>query len=210
MALHDFQRALTAMTLDPVLANAVHAQGADALLAFRLTPREARRLTAVARQPGMALNCTLARANRFGPIHAAFPMSCRLLGRELRTVLDALWSGRDPANYQLSGEEIPFADLVEARVADRLSGSDYLGEVLAYERACLELALPLRMAADPLSIEQTSRWVDFRHDPRLLFDALDRSILPPPGLPEQAFRVRVTLVEGELEVTTFEVRTEAP
>ena len=149
MSLRDFQRALTAMTLDAALANAVHATGAAALADYLLTPRESRRLAAVVRQPGMALNCTLARANRFGAIHNAFAMTCVLLGRELREVLDALWSGRPPANYQLSGEEAPFAEAVEARIAAGLAGNEYLGEVLAYERACLELATASAPCARP-------------------------------------------------------------
>lgn len=206
MALHDFQRALTAMTLDPALANDVHAHGASALAAFSLTPREARRLAAVARQPGMALNCTLARANRFGSIHNAFPMSCLLLGSDLRPVLDALWSGRDPANYQLSGEEAGFADLVAAGIADGTIDREYLGDMLAYERACLELALPLRLEADPSSLDPESRWVDFCNDPRILLDALERLTLPPPHLPMQRFKMRITRIDGELEVATFEVQ----
>jgi len=210
MSLQDFQRALTAMTLDVSLANAVHDCGEQALAGYEITPREARRLVAVARQPGMALNCTLARANRFGPIHDAFAMTCVLLGRDLRGVLDELWSGRRPANYQLTGEELPFAEAVEARIASGLAGNAYLAEVLAYERACLELAMLVRHAAAPESLSAESRWLSFNHDPRLLFAALEQSRAPPVGLPEAPYRVRVTLVGGELEVTTFEVQPATP
>ena len=205
MSLHDFQRALTAMTLDARLANEVHARGAKALSDYRLTPREERRLLAVVRQPGMALNCTLARANRFGAIHDAFPMTCRLLGPDLRGVLDALWSGRSPDNYQLSGEELPFVQAVEARLAAGACTSPYVAEVLAYERACLELALLARHAASPMAQPPASRWVDFSHDPRELLGALGQSTLPPPDLPVEAYRVRVALDGGELETTTFKV-----
>jgi hypothetical protein len=205
MSLQDFQRALTAMTLDAGLANEVHARGTPALSGYDLTPREERRLLAVVRQPGMALNCTLARANRFAAIHDAFPMTCRLLGPDLRGVLDALWSARSPDNYQLSGEELPFAEAVEARLAAGPCASPYLAEVLAYERACLDLAIRLRGAAQPQALRSEPRWTDFAHDPRPLFAALGRAELPPPDLPLERYRVRVTLIGDELETTTFRV-----
>lgn len=211
MSLRDFQRALTSMTLDVRLANAVHAQGAGALAQYELSPREARRLAAVVRQPGMALNCSLARANRFGSIHTAFPMSCVLLGRQLRGVLDALWSERVPDNVQLQGEEQAFAErvqrlIVHAGVAGNEPGlSEYLPAILAYERACLELAQLVRHAARPELAPQQSRWVAFSHDPQLLFAALEQAQTPAPGLPRADYRVRITLVDGDLEVTTFEM-----
>jgi hypothetical protein len=208
MSLRDFQRALTSMTLDVRFANAVHAHGADALVAYQLSPRETRRLTAVVRQPGMALNCSLARANRFASIHDAFAMTCVLLGRELRSVLDALWSERAPDNVQLQGEEQPFAELVQARITDERGApslSEYLPAVLAYERACLELAQLVRHAARPELAPQESRWVAFSHDPQAVLAALEQSQPPPAGLPRGDYRVRITLIDGELEVTTFEL-----
>lgn len=205
MSLHDFQRALAAMTLDAGLANQVHAQGLAALADYHLTAREERRLLAVVRQPGMALNCTLARANRFGAIHNAFPMTCRLLGPQLRGLLDALWSGRRPDNYQLSGEEQPFAEAVERWIAGGDCTDPYLAEVLAYERACFELIMQMRHLATPLPPAPQSRWLDFSHDPRRILGALDDAAMPPPDLPLERYRVRIALVDGALETTTFKV-----
>ncbi|HEX7441642.1 MAG TPA: hypothetical protein VF319_16265 [Caldimonas sp.] len=207
MSLRDFQRALTSLTLDVGFANAVYAGGSAALAAYDLSPREARRLTAVTRQPGMALNCTLARANRFAAIHAVFAMSCVLLGGELRSVLDALWSERVPDNVQLQGEEQPFAELVQRRLADPGAAglSEYLPAILAYECACLELAQLVRHSARPDLAPRESRWVAFSHDPQALFAALQQWQQPAPGLPRGDYRVRITLIDGELEVTTFEV-----
>jgi hypothetical protein len=207
MSLRDFQRALTSMTLDVGFANAVYAQGAAALGAYELSEREARRLAAVVRQPGMALNCSLARANRFASIHDAFAMTCVLLGRELRGVLDELWSQRLPDNVQLQGEEQPFAERVQSRLADPAapSLSEYLPAVLAYECACLELAQLVRHSVRPELAPQESRWVAFSHDPQVVFAALAQSQAPAPGMPRGDYRVRITLVDGELEVTTFEV-----
>ncbi|CAG1019839.1 hypothetical protein BURC_04757 [Burkholderiaceae bacterium] len=207
MSLREFQRALTSMTLDVGFANAVHARGEQALAAYDLLPREARRLAAVVRQPGMALTCTLARANRFASIHDAFPMTCVLLGRALRGVLDELWSARLPDNVQLQGEEQPFAELVQRRLAadDAHELNEHLPAILAYERSCLELAQLVRHAARPELAPQETRWVAFAHDPQALFASLEKAQQPSADMPQGDYRVRITLVEGELEVATFEV-----
>jgi hypothetical protein len=207
MSLRDFQRALTSITLDARFANAVHAHGAGALVAYDLSPREARRLTSVTRQPGMALNCTLARANRFASIHSAFPMTCVLLGTDLRGVLDELWSDHLPDNVQLQGEEQPFAALVQGRIENvGVTGlSAYLPAVLEYERACLELACLVRHVARPEMAPRETRWVAFGHDPQVVFAALQAFQQPALHLPRAEHRVRITLIGGELEVTTFEV-----
>lgn len=205
MSLREFQRALTAMTLDVRFCATVYERGEDALRDYALSAREARRLAAVARQPGMALNCTLARANRFGAVHDAFPMTCALLGERLREVLDGLWSSSVPDNVQLSGDVEPFAALVEEHIAAGDGGANpYLAEILAYERASLELAQLVRHAADPEALPPTSRWVAFEHDPQALFGPLERVEAPPPDLARGAYRVRITLDRGELEITTFE------
>ena len=70
----------------------------------------------MARQPGMDLNCTLARGNRFAPIVEMFPLTCELLKPRLRELLDELWSGHRPDNYQLAGEDEVFADFLERKI----------------------------------------------------------------------------------------------
>ena len=199
MAILDFQRALADMTLDFQLAAAVRARGVGALDGYELTQREGLRLEAVARQPGMALNCTLARANRFAAIHDVFPMTCVLLEPELKGLLDELWSVHRPDNYQLSGEEAAFAKFVEDRLTDgKLRQVEYLEEIFRYEKACWELALEFRhqQADSPCD---ASRIVQFEHDPGPLFEALSRYQAPAPGMPAGAFAVRIRVAGGELE-----------
>jgi len=207
MSLRDFQRALTSLTLDVGFANAVYAGGIDALAAYELSPLEARRLAAVTRQPGMSLNCTLARANRFATIHAVFAMTCVLLGSELRSVLDELWSRRLPDNVQLQGEERPFADLVQRRIMAEgaASLSQHLPSILAYEWACMELAQLVRHSVRPDLAPRESRWVAFSSDPEPVLAALQRGQQPATDLQSGDYRVRITLIDGDLETTTFEV-----
>jgi hypothetical protein len=192
--MRDFQRALADMTLDARLAAEVRTRGAVALAGYELSERERRRLEAVARQDGMSLNCSLARANRFGSIHNVFPMTCVLLERHLRELLDELWRGRRPDNYQLAGEEAEFAALVEGKIAREELAVEYLEEVFGYEKICWELALQLR-CGETAAVERTLR---FHHDPRTLLDALSRLQAPPAGLPTRDYAVTVRLEQGDL------------
>lgn len=197
MALGDFQRALADMTLDARLAAAIRTRGPDALDGYTLSDRECRRLQAVAQQDGMSLNCSLARANRFGSIHDAFSMTCVLLGSHLRDLLDEFWSGRRPDNYQLTGEEAGFAMLVERAIARGELTGEYLDEVFRYERICWDMAMELRLR-DTAAMEGRTRSIRFRHDPGPLFDALSQHEWPPAGLPSDDYLVTVRVANGDL------------
>lgn len=207
MSLAGFQQALTAMTLDATLAAAVRRQGSGPLAHFPLNGLEQRRLVAMAQQPGMELNCTLARGNRFAAVHDAFAMTCALLGPALRGVLDALWASQQPGSVQLAGDAERFAAVAWAQ-ADALPSDQlraYLRDVLAYEQEAYELALSVRHMPNPEQASSPPRWVDFEHDPQALFDALQAFEPPPADLPRAAHRVRLALVDGELETAVFEV-----
>src|SRR3954468_23458832 len=143
MSILDFQRALCDMTLDPVLTGGVLRDGASALSGYALTPREQGRLAAIARQRGMSLTCSLARANRFAPIADAFPLTCSLLKPILRALLDELWRIERPGSYQLSGEVDAFARHIEHKLAAGALDQPYAGEVFRYERAVWSLIQPL-------------------------------------------------------------------
>jgi hypothetical protein len=203
MPLRDFQRALSDMTLDPRIAAAVRKDGAPTLSAYDLTSLEQQRLVDVARQPGMDLNCTLARGNRFAPIVELFPLTCELLKPWLRELLDELWSCRRPDNYQLSGEEDAFAGFLNGKIERRELTYPYVEEVFLYESACMDLAKSLRYVSaenlQQLGLEPFRR-VRFRHDPRILLIALENHQIPPPDLPEGDYAVCITLRGDALEV----------
>ena len=211
MSLAGFQQALTAMTLDATLAAGVRRQGSALLTPWPLTKLELRRLVAMAQQPGMELNCTLARGNRFAAVHDAFAMSCALLGPCLRGVLDGLWSSQRPSGVQLAGDAERFAAaaLAQAHTLPSEQLRSYLRDVLAYEQQAYELALSVRHMANPEQASSAPQWVDFEHDPQALFDALQRFERPPADLPRVPHRVRLRLVDGELETAIFEVTARA-
>jgi len=203
MSLTDFQRALSDMTLDIRITAAVRRDGTSALSEYELTSLERERLVDVARQPGMDLNCTLARGNRFAPIVEMFPLTCELLRPWLRELLDELWNCHRPDNYQLSGEEDAFAGHLEGKIVRGELTHPYAEEVLRYESACLDLARTLRYVSVeelPKSGLKGFRLFRFRHDPRILLRALENRQIPPADMPEGDYPVRITLHGDALEV----------
>lgn len=197
MSIAEFQRAYTAMTLDVTLARRVRRDGGPALDGFGLDARERARLVRISGQTGMALNCTLARANRFTSICDAYPRTCVLLEPWLRGLLDALWSTAAPADYQLRGEVAAFAAQVEREWLPR-GDVPYLDEVFAYEQACHALVEASRRTTLAGMRGQVRR-VAFRHDPAAVLGPLDASTAPPPGLPEAPHWVEVEIVDEALE-----------
>jgi hypothetical protein len=214
MSLRDFQRALLDMTLETSMAAAVRRSGTSALSGYDLTTLEQQRLIAVARQPGMDLNCTLARGNRFGPIVEMFPLTCELLKPWLRELLDEFWSRHRPGNYQLAGEEDVFAGFLEEKIGRRELSYPYAEEVFRYERACLDLAQSLRYtpaAASPPRGSEPFRLAHFQHDPGILLRALERHERPPAEVSKGDFHVRITLRGDALDVELDEyVFTDRP
>lgn len=196
MALNVFQRVLSEMTVCPGMAAEIRGEGEPALAGYDLSPLERARLVSVARQPGMDLNCTLARANRFGPIVDVLPLTCTLLKPRLRELLDALWRDNRPDNYQLSGEEDAFAAFLQAKLATGEFSYPYLEEILEYETACWALVQSLRYTPvdeEPRAGGEPCRLVCFTHDPESLLPPLEAGIPPPANLPQGHYPVRITL-----------------
>jgi len=190
------------MTLDARLAATVRKHGSAALHAYALTSLEQRRLAEVARQPGMDLNCSLARGNRLAPIVQMFPLTCELLKPMLRELMDEFWQGRRPDNYQLVGEDEAFADFVSRKMERGELAELYVAEVLRYERTCVALAKSLRFKSAndlPTDGDARVRFVRFDHDPRVLVRALENRTTPP-RLAEGDYLVRITLSGDALEV----------
>lgn len=191
------------MTLDPAFAGSVLRQGESRLGGYELTANEQARLLAVVRQPGMSVNCTLARANRFAPIADAFPLTCSLLKPHLRPLLDELWSFHRPDGYQLGGEADAFAGFLRQKVASGEMNYSYAEEVFRYECAAWDLIrLVQRSVLGPVSAALEDRQVTvwFAHDPRILIPSLERDELPPPDLPAGNYLVHLILRGDSLEV----------
>ena len=161
MSLAAFQSALLRLIADPAFRDAVTARGTDAL-GSNLTPLETSRLQRIASDRGLDINRTLHKGFRLGKLRALLPLTCRLLGaRRLARELPVFWQQRPPASFSFLPEALDFCDwLARRRLRIR-----YLGEVLAYERALLELERA-RTGTAPIQV------VRFTHDPAALLAAL--------------------------------------
>src|SRR4051812_1824152 len=84
MTLFDFQRALADCVANGALRDAITRAPDMALTDYSLTLRERERLTAALAHRGMPVTVGLYRANRLTVIHGSLPLTCALLGTELR------------------------------------------------------------------------------------------------------------------------------
>ncbi len=133
MSLEAYQTAFARMTLDPKLVRRILNEGEAALSAYDLTPRELRRLTAIAQQPGMKVNCTLARANRLTAITGLLPRTCELLIDELRGLLDRFWDEHTMSDLQMLPAGLEFAAFLEREIAAGRVANPAAAETLAEE-----------------------------------------------------------------------------
>lgn len=138
MSLPAFQTALARLIVDSDFRRAVRQQGAAAL-ASELTGRERQRLLTVASDPGLEITRTLHKGFRLGKLLAQLPLTCTLLGEEiLAREIDAFWQQRLPVSFYYLEEAIAFCDHLLGRARAELD-LPYIEEIVAYERAGLEL-----------------------------------------------------------------------
>ncbi len=198
MSLRAFQKALVDLTLAPGIARRLRQGDAGVLADYNLTQRERERLLAIVGQPGMSVACSLSRGNRFEVIAETFPMTCVLLEPVLRELLEELWAGWRPDNYQLAGEETAFASLLARKRAAGVISIEYLDEIFAYELACREMAQRARIQTGPE--EPLEVVVEFQHAPDALLPPLSRLTAPPSGLARGSYRARIQLRNGSFDV----------
>lgn len=156
-----FQTALARLIVDPDFRDAVRARGAIAL-SGSLTALETSRLVTIAHARGVDLNRTLHKGFRLGKLRALLPLTCALLTpARLAREVAAFWREHPPASFSFLPEALEFCAFLERRRVR----SVYLAEVMAYERATLELERARVGAPPPQSVR-------FRHDPVRLLGAL--------------------------------------
>lgn len=168
MSLAVFQTLLMRLITEPDFRDAARADASAALASFELTPLEASRLARIAADPGVDVNRTLHKGFRLGKLRALLPMTCQLLGnRRLAREVAAFWQTRPPSSFYYIPEALEFCEFL----ATRRLRVKYLPEVLAYERATLELE---RARID----EPAPQLVHFEHDPVPLLAALAQGRAP--------------------------------
>ena len=188
MSQRAFQATLARLVIDPRFRSRVVARG-EVALGKDLTDIERRRLIAAAAHKGLDITRTLHNAWRLSKILSMLPFTCALLGqgRFVREV-SAFWRKRLPRSLHFFEEALAFCDYLDARLRSGLRVT-YLEEVVAYERARVELYLS-RVTGAPIS----PRRVEFRHDPQRLIDALAAG-RRPRRVAEESYVLEGTLAE---------------
>jgi hypothetical protein len=192
MSLPEFQRALTDVVASPELCRAAAADASRLTGEYDLTERELKRLLHSAPQPGMKVRWSLHRANRFGPMQAILPLTCRALGPHLRRELDAFWNGELPEDVQFKSEAGRFASFLRRRLSEGRLDLPVLNDLVSFELAMAELRfMPQRQIRETLVRAETLvdattlilhpfiRLLLFQHDPeRLLASAIGERPVP--------------------------------
>jgi len=160
-----FQKMLARLVIDPEFRELVRSTG-DVSLDAELTGLERRRLLALADDPGVTITKTLHKGFRLGKILSMLPLTCIVLGgKRLGRELNMFWRAYPSRSFYYIEEAVAFCNFLATR--PNTMRVAYLGEIVAYERARLELQRP--RLGDSSSASQE---VSFNHDPQLLLTTL--------------------------------------
>jgi hypothetical protein len=186
-----FQTLAARLVVEPDFRQLVCA-GGDAALeresGGNLTELERRRLLAVAAGPGLDATRFVHVDFRLSKLYVMLPLTRFMLGRErMLREAHAFWRSNPPVTHYFIKEAVDFCDHLRERLRTRALRAKYLAEVLAYERAELELKRP-----HPRGRAPRPQLVPFRHDPRALLSALARG-RRPRAVPAHACTLVATL-----------------
>jgi hypothetical protein len=161
-----FQATMARLVVDAVFCGRVRSEH-ELALDGDLTTLERERLVAIASDRGLDATRTLYKGFRLSKLYATLPLTCTLLGDgRLAREIGLYWSACVSVSLYYFEEAFGFCDHLQARLRSGLRVA-YLDEVLAYERASLELQRPRRDGDVP-----APQLVMFRHDPELLLGRL--------------------------------------
>lgn len=205
MSAAAYQDVFCRMVASAAYREYVIAQPDVALAGLELTERERRRLLAIAAQKGMRVNTAIHRSNRLTPLDQTLPFTCLLLGDELGPLVDRYWFENTTENLQLPAECERFGQFLEERLREGTISNPYVAEVLAFERACMQLRFSVDGAAtgDPAGrrtgLPPRVRVVRFDHDPVPLLETLGQLKSPPFDIARGAFHLVIDCRTGEPE-----------
>jgi hypothetical protein len=139
MSLAEFQRAFADLISSPQRVLAARLDAGEVLRRYALDAREHRRLTAMINDPGMSINCTLYRVNRFTPLYAVLPLTCDWLGARLSTELDAFWASSRDATLQYGPESHRFGLWLQERIEAGVLPPGPIEDAIRLELAAFEV-----------------------------------------------------------------------
>lgn len=189
MSQRSFQAAMARLVVDADFRARVRSKE-EAALNGDLTSLERKRLLAIAFDRGLDATCMLYKGFRLSKLYATLPLTCALLGKQrLGREVTLYWAARMSVSLYYFEEAFGFCDHLQARLRSGLRVV-YLDEVLAYERACLELQRPRREGDAP-----APRFIKFHHDPEILLNRLTHG-RRPRGVPALDCTLRGELDEA--------------
>jgi hypothetical protein len=137
----DFQQALADLTSSPKLCIRVRQDSSVLHQRYRLTEREWCRLVAIANHPGMVCSCIVYRANRLAPLALNLPQLCKVLGKDLRSLLDDYWAMFPEANVHFYVEADRFCQFLKKELAEGRTFTSDIGPTLERESRVVAAAL---------------------------------------------------------------------
>lgn len=172
MTQRTFQSTLARLVIDPEFRDSVRAHGAVALDGD-LTTLEQERVMAIVSDKGLDATRTLHKSFRLTKIYTELPLTRILLGPDrLAREIGRFWKEEPPVSHYFLDEAIAFCNFLLNRASSGLR-IKYLKEIVAYERADLELRRP-RVNGD---VPET-QFVKFDYDPVSLLDQMVKGKRP--------------------------------
>jgi hypothetical protein len=213
MSLQAFQQAFSDLVASPELSRAMRVNPEPVLDLYTLSTRERRRLTEVARQPGMSANCTLYRANRFTAICTLLPLTCFLLEDALAAEVHLFWKDFRDKELQFKQTIDQFGAFLQRRIKAGSIENAFLEEILDFELAVTALRflprheilkrisrIDLRKSRLPVRLHPLIKIVQFRHDPSGLLALLNDQTPLPYFLPEGDFYLVLDARSEEMQI----------
>jgi hypothetical protein len=189
MSLQSFQQALSELVRSVELRAAAREDPGRAFAAFDLTPREHRRLTAIAADARLATGTVIHRSFRLSMLANALPRTCKILGPQLKRVVHEYWKRNLPVNYYYQQEALRFGRFALTEIERGGLEIPHLREVLELELAALEL--PAGPETGELGSAPSAQVViRFHCDPEALLEALDEG-RPTGELPPEELDLRL-------------------
>lgn len=167
-----FQSTVARLVIDPDFRARVRVEGIVALDGD-LTTLEQERVLSIASDRGLDATRTLHKSFRLTKIYTLLPLTRALLGPDrLAIEIASFWKAELPVSHYFLEEAIRFCDFLQKRISSGLR-IKYLDEVVAYERANLELRWPRTSGDAPKPLV-----VKFDHDPTTLLTQLTKGKRP--------------------------------
>lgn len=199
----SFQAAVARLVIDPDFRDRVIADGIIAL--SDLTPLEQERVLSIVSDKGLGFTRTLHKGFRLTKIYTLLPLTRVLLGPDcLAREVGSFWKKELPVSHYFLEEAIAFCDFLLSRIRSGLRRK-YLEEIVAYERANLELRRPRTNGDVP-----KPQFVKFDHDPVTLFTLLMSGKRPRGIQALPSFLVGSIDQEGEVQwsISTQDISTD--